>query len=61
MSAKTRQDWHNLFADFSIRLSNRLAAAESDRERLKLIQQVRAALGESSGDQSGGIGEMENE
>ncbi len=42
--AQTSQDWHNLFADFSIQLSNRLGAAESDRARLQLMQAVRAAL-----------------
>ena len=38
------EDWHNLYADFSIRLSGALGAAETDGERLALVQAVRAAL-----------------
>ena len=41
---QAKEDWHNLYADFSIRLSGALGAAESDSQRLALVQAVRAAL-----------------
>ena len=42
---QVNEDWHNIYADFSIRLSNRLASAKTDRERLELMQEIRAVLG----------------
>jgi metallo-beta-lactamase family protein len=57
--AQTSEDWHNLYADFSIRLSNQLGAAKSDRERLELMQAIRAAL-ESEQTGGGGLGERED-
>ncbi len=42
--AQTGEDWHNLYADFSIQLSNRLASAKSDHDRLELMQAIRAVL-----------------
>lgn len=38
------RDWHNEFADFSIQLSQRLHAAHSDAERLKLMQALQSQL-----------------
>lgn len=43
----TRQfsrDWHNEFSDFTIRLSQKLHAAKTDRERLELMQELQKAL-----------------
>lgn len=48
-TAQTSEDWHNLYADFSIRLSGALGAAKSDRARLELMMAVRAALDEKAG------------
>ncbi|MBU1176256.1 MAG: MBL fold metallo-hydrolase [Alphaproteobacteria bacterium] len=50
---QTSEDWHNLFADFSIRLSDRLRSAQSDRDRLELMQAVRAALDAGPGPAGG--------
>lgn len=44
----TRQftrDWNNEYADFSIRLSQRLASETSDRARLELMKKLQDALG----------------
>ena len=47
--SQTSEDWHNLYADFSIRLSGALGDAKSDRDRLELMKAVRAALDARSG------------
>ena len=41
---QTTKDWHNLYTDFSIQLTNRLGKAHDDHERLELIEAVRAVL-----------------
>lgn len=43
------RDWHNEYADFSIRLSARLRDAKTDRDRLKIMQSLEAVLGNGAG------------
>ncbi len=40
------EDWNNQYADFSIKLSQKLVAAKSDRERLAIMRTLQRALGE---------------
>ena len=47
--AQITTDWHNQFADFTIRLSQRLNAA-SDPDKLRLMQELQARLTELGGD-----------
>ncbi|HEY8594544.1 MAG TPA: MBL fold metallo-hydrolase [Devosiaceae bacterium] len=57
--AQLNLDWHNAFSDFSIRLSQRLHQAQSDKERLVLMKKLRRILAEEGGQQAAG-GETED-